>query len=89
MKELLGSNSASLFEHGPSLICISNTRFSLKTCTFLNIFLNQDVQQMTNNLVHLLIKIHARICQNHMHANLRNYSDNASSCYADTQRTLP
>lgn len=40
-------------------------------CAFLNVFLNQVAQQMTNKLVHLLIKIHA---------NLRSYSNNASHC---------
>lgn len=43
---------------------------------------------MTNNLVHPLIKINARICRNHMHANLRSNSNNASSCYVNLQRTL-
>lgn len=43
---------------------------------------------MANNLVTLLIKIHARICQNHMHANLRSYIGNASSCYVNMQRPL-
>jgi len=42
---------------------------------------------MTNNLLHLVIKIHARICQKHMHVNLRSYSDKASSCYVNMQRT--
>lgn len=43
---------------------------------------------MANNVVHPLIKFHARICQNHMPANLRSNSNNASSCYVNLRITL-
>lgn len=54
--------------------------------TFLHVFLNQDLQQITNSIVYLLIKIQARICQNNMLAYFKSYSDNAS-VYVNMQRT--
>lgn len=54
--------------------------------TFLHVFLNQDLQQITNSIVYLLIKIQARICQNNMFAYFKSYSDNAS-VYVNMQRT--